>query len=490
MTPLVRRAACLALLLPAPAMAERPITYREALEASLEANPSLQRAEMSRDQADAGVLAASGAFDPTYNLNGFYSQATSQTFIPGLGNLEFDSSTWNVAQSVQGTTLTGTTLELSQDIRFQSFESLGVTGTGAPSTSNETVYNGNLNASVTQQLLKGLSFKYNMENVTLARRNAEISELNYEKAKQDTLSQAATAYWNWVYQASLAEIQAEAVSVAEEALRVGRLKVQAGELAPVEETRLQAALVQAQSNAIDTQNGAEQAANDLLLVMGEGPDQLVLPATPVGEVPTYELDAAKAAEVARAQNLDLVVARASLENAEIERKNAAHNRLPSLSATAQVGRTVQDAPDANTAMSYFGEDSNPTLQISGNFSVPLLNRAARGNAQTKAATVDQRKSELYELERSITAQVEQQVRTLQSARRRVELADANLALAEQTLAAEEALAEAGRSIQKDVLEARTEVERTRAEAAKARTDYRLAQVELLRLQGQLSPDLP
>ncbi|MBW1881513.1 MAG: TolC family protein, partial [Deltaproteobacteria bacterium] len=83
------------------------------------------------------------------------------------------------------------------------------------------------------------------------------------------------------------------------------------------------------------------------------------------------------------------------------------------------------------------------------------------------------------------AQVEQQVRLLSQARRRVELVDINQRLAEETLSAEEALEQAGRSIQKDVLEARTEVHRARVEAAKARADYRLAQTELLRLQGQL-----
>ena len=51
---------------------------------------------------------------------------------------------------------------------------------------------------------------------------------------------------------------------------------------------------------------------------------------------------------------------------------------------------------------------------------------------------------------------------------------------------EEALSEAGRTLLKDVLEARTELQRARAEAAKARTDIRLAQAFLLKLQGQLS----
>ena len=99
---------------------------------------------------------------------------------------------------------------------------------------------------------------------------------------------------------------------------------------------------------------------------------------------------------------------------------------------------------------------------------------------------------LQEMERSVRAQVEQKVRELNSAQRRVELADANQRLAEQTLAAEEALAEVGRKIQRDVLEARSNAESAKVEAAKARVDYRLALVDLLRLQGQLDtgPSIP
>jgi outer membrane protein TolC len=85
----------------------------------------------------------------------------------------------------------------------------------------------------------------------------------------------------------------------------------------------------------------------------------------------------------------------------------------------------------------------------------------------------------------VRSQVEQQVRALVSARELVGLADANLRLAEETLAAEDALASVGRSILKDVLEARAAVDAARVEAIRARVDARVAEVELLRLQGQL-----
>jgi outer membrane protein TolC len=138
----------------------------------------------------------------------------------------------------------------------------------------------------------------------------------------------------------------------------------------------------------------------------------------------------------------------------------------------------------------FAGDNQPFVQVGGVFTVPLGNRAARGTRASAEGVVYQRGRELEDLQRTVSAQVEEQVRALQSARQRMELADTNTRLAQQTLEAEEALASAGRLIQKDVLEARTELALARAEAAKARTDYRLAQAQLLKLQGQLTEQTP
>jgi outer membrane protein TolC len=98
----------------------------------------------------------------------------------------------------------------------------------------------------------------------------------------------------------------------------------------------------------------------------------------------------------------------------------------------------------------------------------------------------QRELDLEETTRRVRSEVLVQVTRLEAAQRKVDLADFQVRLAQETLDAEEALNEAGRAIQKDVLEARQERDRLTSEAAKARTDWRIAQVDLLRLQGQLS----
>jgi outer membrane protein TolC len=93
---------------------------------------------------------------------------------------------------------------------------------------------------------------------------------------------------------------------------------------------------------------------------------------------------------------------------------------------------------------------------------------------------------LLELERTTASSVAAQVLTLNSALRKVSLADLQFQLAQETLAAEKALSEVGRIIQKDLLESRNAADSARVSAVKARIDYRLAMVALLRLQGQLT----
>ena len=282
---------------------------------------------------------------------------------------------------------------------------------------------------------------------------------------------------------------------------MGRLKVEAGELAPVEKTRLEAAKVQAQATALASQNQEREARNTLLLLMGRAPGEVIEPATPVGTVVDLPIDPTRAVAVAMEQNLQVLLARQTVDQSEQVWINARHGMLPSLSATLSAGTSSQvELTDSegnkvedikgSSALSEMISEPLPTMSVGGLLTVPIGNRSARSARVNAEIEWEKKQVELEEMERSVQSQVEQQVALLASARQTVDLADLNQRLAEEMLSAEEALVDAGRSIQKDVLEARTEVSRARAESAKARTDYRLAQVELLRLQGQLTVEMP
>ncbi|HHO54122.1 MAG TPA: TolC family protein [Deltaproteobacteria bacterium] len=480
----------------------RPVTYAEALAASVANNLSVATATASRDQAEGSLLSANGIYDPLYTIEASTNRSKVQGFLQGFP-FSSESRSWSLSNNLSTTLGTGTTFSANLGIEHNFSETI-TNLFGVQDTRLQDTFTSNANLSVTQQLLRGVRFRYNVQNVTQARTGLELAELELEKQRQEALYTAAEAYWSWAYQHELHQIALGSVEVSLEALRVGRLQVESGQLAPVEATRLEAALVQARQNALDAGNLSEQAANVVLLAMGQDPGVSVLPSTLPGDVPdVLDLDAARAVEVALAQNLDLAVSTRNLEQSKLDVDNARHGLLPSLSVTGSTGVASQrcppgtggglDCPETSALGSLGGllaDDNQPFMTLSGQFSVPLGNRSARGERDRVEGLLWQREQELAALQRQISAQVEEQVRALKSANQRMELADANRRLAEETLAAEEALAAAGRTLQKDVLEARTEVDRARAEAAKARTDYRLAQALLLKLQGQLSEQRP
>jgi len=481
-----------------PAHAERPVTYNEAIGSAIAHNPTIAAQRFSVEAARGGLLSSRGMFDVSFTSDATWVRGRDKSFFQGLP-YDSRSTFWNLGAGLQGTTATGTSYNAELGMNRNNATYLTQFVQDVETESLQDAYRAKLNFSVTQSLLEGHRLSYNLRNVTSAREGLAVAELTLEKTKQELMAQTAQAYWTWVYQVELEKTATDSVGVAKEALRIGELRRDRGDLAPVEVTRLEAALVQARSNHLDASLAARKAGDAVLLIMGDNPGQGVIPATKPGEVATVELDVAQQIDVALAQNLDLAIARANLLSSQRGHRDSKHALLPSLSATLASGVGAQssllvdntdgsvlsEASAGDALGGLFSEDSFPDVTASATLSVPLGNRAARGDVNRTAADVSSKQVSLAELERRVRADVSAQVAQLDTAQQRVALADANVRLARETLAAEEALAEIGRAIQKDVLEARAEVDRTRAEAVKARTDYRQALTELQKLLGAL-----
>lgn len=462
-----------------------PLSYEEAQAAALEANPALRTAERSFERAGYDVRAANGSFDPTLNLNGQWGQQAGFARFPGLNDdVAFRSEVWTATAALDATAPTGTSARFAGVIQgFDQTFLLDNTGDAADEDPVARTFRPEFSVRLSQELLRGIRLATNLQSVRQANDGRTVAELRLEKVRQQTLKDVAEAYWTWVYQVRLSQIADEAVTIATEDLRIGTARVEAGEAAPVERTRLEAALVQARSSAIDAENGARQAADAVLLLLGREPGAEIEPTSEPGEVPLLSLEPDKVTEVALADSLDLRIARQEVETAQFNLADARHAALPTLTASLDAG--LKGSDDRFADAFALNDTMFPTVGVEGNFSMPLGNRVATGRSRSAAVDVVEQRAALQELERQIRSQVEQQVRLMVSARQKVELADANLRFALETFSAEEALYDAGRSLLKDVLEARNEVDRARAEAAKARTDFRVAQAELLRLQGRL-----
>lgn len=477
-------------LAPGLARAERPLTYDEVVRLAAERSPGVRQADAVADQAEADVRAARGFFDPAFTLGGGWDRGLSrQRFgqFPEPFNLTSDA--WNLDLGLQATAPTGTSASFDASVRASTVVvdasgAGGILGDLFGDGETQRNYQPSFRLTLSQELLRGIRLAFNLRNVRQAASSLTAAELERERASQQAVAEAAKAYWSWVHLAKVAQITQQSVVVAEENLRVGTAKVAAGQAAPLEATRLEAALVQARTTALEAENTAAQAADVLLLLLGEAPGQALAPASDPGDAPALQLDAAAAIEDALASSPEVLVARERLRQARLGLADSRHAMWPTLTASVTGG--LQGFDDASLGGAFaLNETMFPSIGVAGTLRVPLGNRAAAGAAQRSAAEVQRQQDALDALEAQTRAAVEQQVRLLGSAARKVELADTNVRLARETLAAEEALYAVGRALLKDVLESRTELERAQAEAIRARTDFRAAEVELRRLQGRL-----
>lgn len=473
----------LALWAPTGAGAAETLTLEAALRESLQGNQQVLNSELQREAAEAGVVGARGVFDPNLQVSGSLAWNESRDVFQGL---VFDNTNLNsnARSSVQGSLQTGTSYRVIGTYGANDRTTFGSFAPGVPPGEIKTLQvSPSVEFGVGQEVLRGHRTAFNRRQVIEAMNGLEVAELQLLAQQQRTLRDVATAYWAWGNAVENLRIANDRVAVAQEAFRVGQLQLREGRLAPVDVSRLQTELVRAEKARADATQAEGETSDRLVTLMGRRPGVALVPGTSVDsqEIPTLAVN--DAIEAVLAGNLDLAVLRRQTEQAGLSTKLARHAMLPSLtldgSYTAGAVRVTQNGE---------ADDPFPNQGLTGSatFSMPLGNRAARGEMARSAATEAQRKNEVAGLERDLASQAAKQVRVVNNAAEQVRLTDQEVVLAEQTLRAEEARAGAGRAVQRDVLEARTALFDARVQAVRARTDRQLALAELLLLQGNLS----
>ncbi len=458
------------------------LTYEEALQRALDGNADLLKAAEGQRSADGALLAARATFEPTLTAGGSWVSSRGQS-TQQYGDVlsDFKNLSWDAAVSQYFATGTSVSLSTSgSQSRFR-YE---LPDSGFVVESEDPEFSTDLQASVTQNLLQGLSLSYNEQAVRTAQRARSSAQLQVEQTRQQTLADTASLYWSLYYAQQLVRIAEQSLAVAEEERRIVLAKVDAGELAPVEATRVEAAVVQARSGLLEANNSRDAAAEALQLMVGVEADGGIVATTAPAEPKPVDLDTDALVSDALANNPSMQLLRLVEEGAESDLRDARHARLPQLSATGSLTLKGYETALGASYSELFGA-SLRDWYLGADLSLPLGNRADRGAVMQDEASLAEARIDRENTERGLVQQVRNQVRQVEQASLKLELAQANLRLAEQTLDAERALQEAGRALQKDVLEAIKAVDDARVAVEQARGDHAVSLVELQRLRGAL-----
>ena len=475
-------------LIPAAFAQSTDLSYDDALQRALEANPELLSADADVRAAAGGLLSAQGTFEPSLGASYGYTNDATQDFFPPSVYYDTQSTSTEWGTSVSSFLPTGTSMALSWNNTDQFSDYISYLNPETPddvlTQESRDVYISALTASVTQSLLQGFKTTYNLSGVRSARRALTSAEATLIEQRQQVLASTAEGYWGLYYQSRLVEIATETLNLTKEERRVVLARIDRGDLAPVERSRVEAAVLSSESALLDAQNAAATALESLLLMMGEDPSDALSLTTPPRPVVSHNFDEGALTEEAMGTNPGLMQLRIAEEIAEANLSDANHARLPDLSGTARYTRYGQES-DFSGATSELVSGDLRTWYVGADLTVPLGNRVDRGLMAQRVAELEAARTGRLSAERALAQQIRAQVRAVRSAQLQVQLSEANLKAAEDTLAADQALRDAGRAIQKDVLESIRDFNNARNDAEKSRSDYNLALIELSRLRGAL-----
>jgi outer membrane protein len=341
----------------------RRLTLKQAIYTALANNPNVRVAELTPVGAIEGVATQNAIFDPdlTSTLD------TIKTVIPATTSLETKSGDalstkeydWNFAVN---------------KILAQTNGTMSLNFTNNRTQSNNTTesvnpyYTPTLAMSLSQPLLRNFGWKFATINVRLAESAQRQAQWSYAQTLNDFVQRVAADYWGVVQGEENLRVAQEALKFNSDLVRVNRISVQVGTLAPIDLQEAQSAEATAQAN-VYTAEAALQTARavlrqDVMLNPRETfVPQNIEPAERPNPSQHPSLNQAVALEEAVEYRPSLAAMREAIRTALLQNRFQENQILPQVNAQMQFATTstAGNALCGSTFGVVQGNCSNPSL---------------------------------------------------------------------------------------------------------------------------------
>ena len=399
------------LLIGAPAASEGQ-TLRDTLAKAYLNNPALKAARARLEAADEELAGALSAWRPELSLSG--------------------SNRWN------DNTKTGTTSTASASMRF-----------------NQRVYAGGQTAA----------------GIAQARSKANADRANLYSVEQNTLLAAATAHADVVRNQAVLELNENNERVLRQQMKAAVDRFELGAATSADAAQAKFRLSRSQADIIAAEGTLKDSRVRYERSVGS-PVGVLLPASPLGELPTTLEEAIKRA---RENNFEIRRARHTEDAAHSGIRAVWGELLPNVSLTGEL--SVRERG--------FGEDASITARMT----VPLYESGSvRARVRRAKHLASQRREDRLDAVLEATKTTAEAWHSLQSARARIEALSSGVNAAKIALEAVQTAAALGARTVLDVLNAEQDLLDTRVSLMRARRDEFVASFRLRQTIGTLTAD--
>jgi outer membrane protein len=500
-------------VLSGPARAQDPqgrtlaLTLDEAVARAIENNPDLAVVRLGTEVEAARVGQSLGAFAPVFSTElGRSSMATPPSnSLAGDAGISVDDwfSSTGVRQRLR--------LPWGSGNWSASWETAR-TSTDSPLTSFDSSVQSGLQVAFSQPLLRDRTIDAARHQLAIAQRNQISSDLRFREAAAQTTAAVKQAYWTLKAARANVTVQERSLVLAQELARENRLRVDAGQIPPLDLLQAEAEVARRRENLIratTTAADAEDALRRLIIDPGD-PSFWQMRLDPVEKPSSLaalpDIDAA----VTRAldHRYDLARAGHDLANATTTVTYLDNQRLPDVRVEASYRSDGLSGtqflrsggvPGSIVGTRRFGVGDSLGQILGGDYatwSVGLTVTYPIGRSFERAsyarAGVERRQAaqRIASLQLEAAESVRRAGRQIQSGAERVEAARVGAALAEQRLQTEQRRFEAGLSTtflvtqaQRDLLEAEVNLLQTTLDFESAIVTFEVLQVAPARGNG-------
>ena len=469
----------IALIIASPAAAQTMLTPEDAVAAAIAKNPDLIIEQRRVEQADLGVMAEENRYVPTWMTEAGYRFGSSPQLSP-TGSRQVSTNALSFSTGLSYLLPVGTQLSTSVDFGRSVRDSVVLGDLGA-------AYDASVGVEVRQPLLRGFGVNIGRADRKVARNDAEAARIAQDEAVLSLTTQVLQAYWSlWSAQRSL-QIQQDALEIARQQLVDGEVRLEAGAVAPSELTSLRAEIARAQEAVLEAEANIAQRSNTLAALIGADPNALLVVSNTPPDAST-SLAFEESFALAERNSPALQQLQLELDNLATRAEVADNNALPNLeligsAQTVGLGYSAGDAfTDVGNSQLYYGGVS---------LELPLQNKQRQAQADQATAAIEVTRARYAAAQRDLRAEVASVTTAIDTATRRLELANQSVAIAKESVEAQSARFDAGRATSFDVVNAIQALREAEFRAVSLEVELVQQKLTLERLvRGVASKDAP